>query len=289
MQKETFFCQKRTLNFRGKIKDLSSPLVMGIMNITPDSFYDGGSYRRPWDAVKMAGAHLEGGADILDMGAASSRPGASLVDPDEERQRLLPALKAVVKHFPEAIISVDTYHGSTARRSVEEGASMINDISAGSIDPLMFRTVAELQVPYVLMHMKGRPDGMQNNPVYGDVVKEVAAFFAEKLHQLNELGMHDIIIDPGFGFGKSLEDNYKLLAGLAYFALFDLPLLVGFSRKSMVNKILKTTPAEALNGTTVLNTLALDKGAGILRVHDAREASEAIRIHRYLSNQQASH
>ncbi len=251
---------------------------MGVMNITPDSFYDGGICHSPWEAVKVAEALLAGGAGILDLGAASSRPGAPVIDPSEEQARLMPVLKAVASHFPEATLSVDTYHSSTARMAVEAGAAIINDISAGSIDPLMFETIADLQVPYVLMHMQGRPETMQKNPQYDDVVKEVSSFFARKIHALRQVGVHDIIIDPGFGFGKSLEDNYRLLAQLDYFKLFDLPLLVGFSRKSMINKVLNTVPAQALNGTTVLNTLALTKGAGILRVHDPREALEAIKI-----------
>lgn len=251
---------------------------MGVMNITPDSFYDGGKYRHPLDAITQAERLLKNGAGILDMGAASSRPGAGIIDPGEEQQRLMPALQAVVKQFPEAIISIDTYHSTTARMAIEAGAHMINDISAGRIDMEMFNTVAELQVPYVMMHMLGMPDTMQTKPQYKHLVKEVAAFFSERIETLRTLGVHDIIIDPGFGFGKNLEHNYSLLANLEYFTMFDLPLLVGFSRKSMINKLLGTNPEQALNGTTVLNTLALDKGANILRVHDPREALEAIKI-----------
>ncbi len=278
MRKEAFLCSKKTLNCKGKIINLSSPLVMGVMNITPDSFYDGGKYRHPLDAITQAERLLENGANILDMGAASSRPGAGIIDPEEEQQRLLPALQAVVKQFPEATISIDTYHSSTARMAIEAGAHMINDISAGRIDQEMFNTIAELQIPYVMMHMQGMPDTMQTNPQYQHLVKEVAAFFSEKIEKLRTLGVHDIIIDPGFGFGKTLEHNYSLLANLDYFIMFDLPLMVGFSRKSMINKLLGTNPEQALNGTTVLNTLALDKGADILRVHDPREALEAIKI-----------
>jgi len=249
-----------------------------VMNITPDSFYDGGKYRHPLDAITQAERLLENGASILDMGAASSRPGAGIIDPEEEQQRLMPALQAVVKQFPEATISIDTYHSTTARMAIEAGAHMINDISAGRIDQEMFNTIAELQIPYVMMHMQGMPDTMQTNPKYQHLVKEVAAFFSEKIEKLRTMGVHDIIIDPGFGFGKTLEHNYSLLANLDYFTMFDLPLLVGFSRKYMINKLLGTNPEQALNGTTVLNTLALDKGAAILRVHDPREALEAIKI-----------
>ncbi len=282
MAKDTFFCPKKTLNFRGKIINLSSPVVMGVMNITPDSFYDGGKYRNPIDAINLAGKHLDEGAHILDMGAASSRPGATLIDPQTEQQRLLPALKAVVKQFPDAIVSVDTYHSGTARRALDAGAHMINDISAGNIDPGMYDTVAEYQVPYAIMHMQGTPADMQLHPQYKRLVKEVAAFFSEKTAILKQKGLHDIIIDPGFGFGKTPEQNYKLLASLDFFAITGLPLMVGFSRKSMINKVLHTTPESALNGTTVLNTLALDKGANILRVHDVKEAVEAIKLVTYL-------
>lgn len=283
MAKDTFFCPKKTLNFRGKIINLSSPVVMGVMNITPDSFYDGGKYRNPIDAINLAGKHLDDGATILDMGAASSRPGAALIDPQTEQQRLLPALKAVLKQFPDAIVSVDTYHSETARRALDAGAHMINDISAGNIDPKMFDIVADYQVPYAIMHMQGTPADMQVKPQYKHLVKEVAAFFSEKTAILKQKGLHDIIIDPGFGFGKNLEQNYKLLASLDFFAITGLPLMVGFSRKSMINKVLETTPEEALNGTTVLNTLALEKGANILRVHDVKEAIEAVKLTTFLN------
>lgn len=278
MVKDTFFSPKRTLNCRGKVINLSSPLVMGIINLTPDSFYDGGRYRHPMDALRRAEALTDGGAHILDMGAASSRPGAGIIAPEEEQQRLLPALKAVVRQFPDAIISVDTYHSDTARRAVDEGAHMINDISAGRFDPTMIHTIAGLQVPYVIMHMQGTPSNMQKNPQYHDLIKEIAGFFSERLEKLREAGVHDIILDPGFGFGKTLEHNYQLLAQLDYFSMFELPLLVGTSRKSMINKVLGIKPEDALNGTTIINTLALDKGADILRVHDAKEANEVIKI-----------
>lgn len=278
MAKDTLFCSKKTINCGGKIINLSTPVVMGVINITPDSFYYGSRYRYPLDAIKQAERMLQEGATILDMGAASSRPGAMILEPGLEQERLLPALKAVKKQFPEAIISIDTYHSSTARIAVDTGAHMINDISAGRIDPDMFSTVRELQVPYVIMHMQGLPSNMQERPNYKNLLREIAHFFAEKIDRLKQLGVHDIIIDPGFGFGKTLEQNYQLLANLDFFAITGLPILAGLSRKSMINKVLGTSPAEALNGTTVLNTLALNCGADILRVHDVKEAMEVIKI-----------
>ena len=285
MAKDTFFCPKKTLNCRGKIINLSAPLVMGVLNITPDSFFEGSRSPKPMDALRRAEQCLTEGADILDMGAASSRPGAEIIDMREEQERLMPALKAVVRQFPEAIISVDTYYASTARMAIEYGAHMVNDISAGSIDPGMFKTIADLQVPYVIMHMKGSPADMQKHPVYGHLVKEIAGFFAEKIKILRDLGVHDLIIDPGFGFGKTLEQNYQLLANLDYFTMFDLPMLVGFSRKSMINKVLGSKPDEALHGTTVLNAIALDKGAHIIRVHDVKAVVDAVKIIRFYQGQ----
>ena len=278
MLKDTFFKTKTTLNCKGKIINLSIPIVMGVINIGPDSFYDGGRYRNKLDYIGRADELLSQGAAILDLGAASSRPGASLIDPNLEKRRLLPTLETILNKFPEAIISIDTYNATVAEEAIKAGAHIINDISAGSIDEKMFETVARLQVPYIMMHMQGTPENMQDNPVYQDPVKDIVFYFAQKTDKLKQLGVHDIILDPGFGFGKSLEDNYMLLNGLDYFRIFDLPLMVGFSRKSMINKVLGTTPDEALNGTTVLNTIALQKGVKILRVHDAREAMQAIKI-----------
>ncbi|MEE4176593.1 MAG: dihydropteroate synthase [Bacteroides sp.] len=285
MAKDTFFCPKKTLNLRGKIINLSSPLVMGIVNITPDSFYDGGKYSTTWDVVKHAERLLDEGAHILDLGAASSRPGSGLIDPGEEQERLLPVIKAILRRFPDTLLSVDTYNSETALLAVEAGAHMINDISAGNIDPAMFDTIARLQVPYVMMHMQGTPATMQQKPVYKDLIKEISLFFAERIQRLNALGVNDIIIDPGFGFGKTVEHNYQLLNQLDFFRVFELPLLVGVSRKSMITRVLGNSPAEALNGTTAINTLALLKGANILRVHDVREAVEAIKIIEMLKSQ----
>lgn len=284
MAKDTLFCSKKSINCGGKIINLSTPVVMGVINITPDSFYGSSRYRHPLDAIKQAEKMLREGATILDMGAASSRPGAAIIEPGMEQERLLPALKAVKKQFPEAIISIDTYHSSTARIAIETGAHIINDISAGRIDSNMFATVAELQVPYVIMHMQGLPSSMQENPKYKNLLKEVAYFFAERINCLKRLGLHDIIIDPGFGFGKTLEHNYQLLANIDFFAITGLPILAGLSRKSMINKVLGTSPEEALNGTCVLNTIALERGADILRVHDVKEAVEAIKLINFFNN-----
>jgi len=278
MLQDTFFDTKSTINCRGKIINLSAPLVMGVINVGPNSFYDGGKYLTRWEIIKRADALLNEGASILDVGASSTKPGSLITTVNAERKRLMPALDVVLKEFPDAIISVDTYHSSIAEEAIEKGAHIINDISAGAFDANMFATVAHLQVPYIMMHMQGTPENMQDNPRYDDIIQDITRFFAEKVFQLRQLGVHDIIIDPGFGFGKSLEDNYGLLNKLDYFKIFELPILVGLSRKSMINKVLGTTPDQALNGTTVLNTVALQKGASILRVHDAREAAQSIQL-----------
>lgn len=278
MLKETFFQTKSTLNCRGKIINLSSPLVMGIVNIGPDSFFDGGKYQQSYDIIKRCDTLLSEGADILDLGAVSTRPGSMLVKPEKELNRLLPALETVLENFPQAVVSVDTYNSRVAMEVVKTGAHMINDISGGTIDKKMFETIALLQVPYVLMHIQGLPENMQQDPHYEDPVKDIIRYFAERVRKLRELGVHDIIIDPGFGFGKKLEDNYLILDQLEYFQMFELPVMVGFSRKSMINKVLSVQPEGTLNGTTVLNTIALQKGAGILRVHDVRQAKESIKL-----------
>ncbi len=276
--KDNYFNSKLTINCAGKIIKLSTPVVMGVINLTPDSFYDGGKYKSNWDVIKQAEQFLYEGATIIDMGAASTRPGAEIVSPIEEQKRLLPALESVLKKFPAAIISIDTYNSSTARLAIENGAHIINDIFAGNLDAKMFETVAQFNVPYIMMHIKGTPVNMQKNPVYSDLVEDIIFYFSEKINKLQSLGVKDIIIDPGFGFGKTLEHNYELLNKLNYLKILELPLMVGLSRKSMVNKVLGITPEEALNGTTVLNTIALTKGADILRVHDVKEAAEAIKL-----------
>ncbi|MFO7978911.1 MAG: dihydropteroate synthase [Bacteroidales bacterium] len=258
--------------------NLSEPIVMGILNITPDSFYDGGQYLQEQHALQRVEHMVSEGAAIIDVGAASTRPGASVESSETEIQRLMPLLKAIIKEFPQVVLSIDTYNARTARMALDEGAHIINDISAGSLDQDMFSTIAEYQVPYIIMHTVGTPDVMQKNPSYQDVTKEVAFYFSKKLFQLNQLGVHDIIIDPGFGFAKSMEHNYQLLQNLDFFRIFDLPILAGVSRKGMIHKALKVKPEESLNGTTVVNTMALLKGASILRVHDVKAAVEAVKI-----------
>lgn len=288
MTKDNIFISQKTLNLKGKIIHLSSPLVMGIVNLSNDSFYDGGRLSGIHHVLNHAENLLKQGAHILDIGAVSTRPGANIVDAGYEIPKLKPVLEALVKNFPEAILSVDTYNSQTVLMAANEGAHIINDVSGGQIDPNMFSTVARLHMPYVLTHMKGMPSTMQNNPEYEDVVREVSAFFAEKIQQLNQAGVNDIILDPGFGFGKTLEQNYHLLANLDYFKIFELPILVGLSRKSMINRLLDTSPDKALNGTTALNTIALMQGASILRVHDVREAQEVVKITQMLKNSERS-
>jgi dihydropteroate synthase len=268
-----------TLNCRGRLLDLSTPRVMGILNVTPDSFFDGGRYTNVSALLHQAEKMLQDGADILDVGGASSRPGADEVPLEQEKQRVLPAVEALARQFPEAILSVDSWRAELARLAVQAGASMVNDISAGRLDAAMYPTVAELGVPYVLMHMQGSPKTMQQAPQYADVVTEVLDFFIAEIGKLRALGLHDILLDPGFGFGKSVEHNYLLLKHLQTFsAVTRLPLLAGVSRKSMICKPLGIRPEAALNGTTALHMVALQQGAAILRVHDVREAVETIRL-----------
>jgi len=277
--KDTFFSKKTTLNCRGKLIDLSVPKVMGILNVTPDSFYDGGRFVEMDAVKKRTGQLLSEGADIIDIGASSSRPGASPVSPDEEMKRLSPVLEYIRREYPEAVLSVDTYHAEVAERAITESeVDMINDISAGTADPLMMETVARHGVPYVMMHMQGDPATMQVNPDYEDVIKDIMAFFADRIHKAVDAGIKDIIIDPGFGFGKTIRHNFQILHGLKAFSMFELPVMVGLSRKSMIFKSLDTTPEGSLNGTTVLNTIALLNGASLLRVHDVKQAKEAITL-----------
>lgn len=276
--KNTLFTPKYTINCKGKLIDFHTPKVMGILNLTPDSFYDGGKYAGEKTILNQTEKMLSEGADIIDAGGMSSRPGAKIVSEKEELKRVVPAIKLLQKKFPEIIISIDTIRAKVAREAVGEGACIVNDISAGRLDKKMFSTVADLKVPYVLMHMKGMPYNMQKNPFYKNVVTEVIDFFVEKIDAAKESGIKDIIIDPGFGFGKSVEHNYHLLKNLDYLRTLNLPILAGVSRKSMICKPLKLNPDQALNGTTVLHTIALMKGANILRVHDVKEAVEAIRL-----------
>ena len=273
-----------TLNLSGRLVSLEKPLVMGIVNVTPDSFFAGSRI----DGAKALGERLDTlvreGAALADLGAYSSRPGAEEVSPEEERRRLRPALQILRDEYPDLPVSVDTFRSDVARMAVEEyGASMINDISGGGLDPAMYRTMAELQVPYILMHMKGDPQTMQQQASYSDVTLEVIDYFAQRVGQLLELGVHDIILDPGFGFSKTTAQNYELLAQLGSLVeAFTQPLLVGVSRKSMIYRPLGITPEEALSGTTFVHALALERGAKILRVHDVRPAVEAVQLYEEL-------
>jgi dihydropteroate synthase len=269
----------RYINVNGRLMDLSEPQVMGILNVTPDSFYAGSRAETEQDIIRRLHQIVDEGASIVDIGGYSSRPDAEHISAEEEMNRLRNGLEIIRKHRPEVVVSVDTFRADVARMCVEEyGAAIINDISAGQMDGQMFTTIARLGVPYIIMHMKGTPQDMQVNPQYGHFLKEVFYYFSEKVQRLRDLGVKDIIIDPGFGFGKTLEHNYELMNHLEEFSLFELPLLVGVSRKSMIYKLLDITPQEALNGTTVLNSVALLKGTDILRVHDVKEAIESVRI-----------
>ena len=258
---------------------------MGILNVTPDSFFDGGKYAGEKSIIKRAGQMASEGAVIIDIGGYSSRPGAKHIGELIERDRVIPAIRWVAREFPELVISVDTFRSAIAKEAVECGAAMVNDISGGNLDKKMFSVIGELHVPYILMHIQGVPQTMQKNPVYKDIVKEIIAFFCEKTQQLNAMGVADIILDPGFGFGKTLEHNYTLLNRLDEFRVFDLPILAGISRKSMITKLLGVEPAQALNGTTALHFMALMKGVNILRVHDVKEAMEVVRITNFIKSQ----
>ncbi len=278
-----FFKRKHTIELNGEIIDLKDPVVMGILNLSPDSFYDGGKYKNEKKIVARAAEILEQGATFIDIGAVSTRPGAPDVSTKTELDRLLPAVCAIRKHFPQARLSVDTYRSWVAVRVIEEcGPCMVNDISGGNFDVHMFETVAKLGIPYILMHIQGTPATMQEAPVYEDVIKDISAFFTEKVKRLTKLGAKDVILDPGFGFGKTLENNYELLNRLDSFKVFQLPLLVGVSRKSMIQKLLNQGAEDCLNGTSVINTLSLIGGADILRVHDVKEAVEAVKIFKKL-------
>ena len=274
-----------TLNVRGRLLDLSKPQVMGILNVTPDSFY-AGSRMETEEAVRRRVRQIiaEGGS-MIDVGAYSSRPGAADVSAEEEMERLRRGMRIVREEAPEIPVSVDTFRADVAKMAVEElGVDIINDISGGELDKEMFKTVAKLGVPYILMHMKGTPQTMQQAPHYDDLMKEVMLYFAEKVQQLRDLGQKDIVLDPGYGFAKTIDHNYELLKHQEMLEVFELPLLVGVSRKSMIYRFLGSSPEEALNGTTVLNTLALQKGANILRVHDVKEAVEVVRLVEKFSN-----
>lgn len=267
-----------TLNCKGRLLVAEKPLVMGVINVTPDSFYEASRFSGVDSTLKQAEKMLIEGADILDIGGQTTKPGSRPVDADEELNRVLPVIEAVCKKFPEAFISVDTFYSAVAEKAVEAGAVIVNDISAGTMDPLMTETISRLHVPYVLMHMQGKPQTMQANPYYENVTREVLDFFINKTNELRAFGITDIIIDPGFGFGKTIEHNFELLRNLPVFGILDRPVLLGISRKSTIYKTLGITESEALNGTTVLNTIGLINGATILRVHDVKEAVEAIKL-----------
>lgn len=262
----------------GKIIKFSKPLIMGIVNITPDSFYDGGKYGSVSDVLRDVEEKLKQGADIIDLGAASTRPNALEISEEEEWKRLEEILKTIRSAFPDCLISVDTYRANIAKKSADEGADIINDIGGGDLDKGMFQTVTELNLPYILMHIQGTPQTMQIDPRYKHIVQDIKESFEKKLEQLQKSNFKKIILDPGFGFGKNLKDSYTLLKGLTEFQSFGLPLLAGVSRKAMINKVIGTNPVTALNGTTVVNTIALLNGASILRVHDVKEAKQAIEL-----------
>lgn len=276
--KGTVFSETQFLQCGTKRLNLSSAVVMGILNISPDSFYDGGKHKSINDLLSHAGRMIDEGAAIIDIGAVSTRPGSTPVSVEEEKSRIFPVLEAVLNKFSGIIVSVDTFRTEIARECCNMGAGIINDISGGQADAEMFKIMGKQNAAYVLMHMQGTPQTMQLNPTYSNVTVDIAGFFAEQLAKPALNGKKNIILDPGFGFGKTIEDNYSLLKYLEAFLSFGHPLLVGFSRKSMINKVLNTTPEQALNGTTVLNTIALIKGASILRVHDVKEAVETIKL-----------
>jgi len=269
----------RYINVRGNLIDLSVPKVMGIINVTPDSFYEGSRFMEDDEIIRVASKMIEDGADILDVGGYSSRPGAENITAEEERTRVIKAVKLINRELPEAIISIDSFRSEIVLEAVTEcGAGIINDISGGESDANMFSVVERLRVPYIMMHMQGVPGTMQKNPVYDDVVADILRWFGDRIFRLQSMGVSDIIIDPGFGFGKTTAHNFEMLRHLGDFSIAGLPVLVGVSRKSMIWKTLEITPGEALNGTSVLNTVALLNGADILRVHDVKEAVQAVKL-----------
>ncbi len=267
-----------TINCKGELVDLTVPKVMGILNLTPDSFYDGGKYKNESAVLKQVERMLNDGATFIDMGAYSSRPGAEHVSEDEEMKRMLPLLELTLKNFPETLVSIDTFRSKLAAACLDRGAAIINDISAGNLDPDMFDTVAKYQVPYIMMHLKGTPQSMQKEAQYDDLIKDLLFYFSKKTQRAKSKKINDIIIDPGFGFAKTTAQNYSLLSQLNLFQTLGCPILIGLSRKSMIYKILKSSAKEALNGTTALHTIALLKGVHILRAHDVKEAKECITL-----------
>lgn len=273
-----------SINCKGKLIDLSQPKVMGILNLTPNSFYDGGKYKDEVQVLNQVERMLYEGATFIDIGAYSSKPNAEFVSEEEELNRLLAIIESLVNKFPDILISVDTFRSNVAEKVIERGACLINDISAGLLDEKMIETVAKLNVPYIMMHMRGNPKTMQSLTSYDDIVREMIFYFSERVQLARRFGINDIIIDPGFGFAKTLEQNYEVLQKLELFSMLELPLLAGVSRKSMIYKALGNSPEEALNGTTVLNTISLQKGAKILRVHDVKEAVECVKLFNKLND-----
>ncbi len=267
-----------TINCKGQLIDLTIPKVMGILNVTPNSFFDGGKYDTEAAMVKQVEKMLLEGANFIDVGAYSSKPNAEFVSEQEEIDRIVPVMQLILKHFPETLISVDTFRAKVAALGIDNGAAMINDISAGNLDPNMLETIANYKVPYIMMHMRGTPNTMQQKTNYSDIVKEMLFYFSEKVKLARRLGINDLIIDPGFGFAKTLDQNYEVFQKLDVFSMLELPILIGISRKSMIYKELGIKTEESLNGTTVLNAIALNKGASILRVHDVKEAVQSIQL-----------
>jgi dihydropteroate synthase len=267
-----------TINCKGQLIDLSTPKVMGILNVTPNSFFDGGKYKNENEILSRVEKMLFDGATFIDLGAYSSKPSAEFVSEEEEISRIVPAIDLILKNFPETIISIDTFRAEVAKASIENGAAIINDIAAGNLDEKMLEIIANYNVPYIMMHMRGNPQTMQTLTNYDDIVKEMVFYFSERIARARSFGINDLIIDPGFGFAKTLEQNYEVFQKMELFSLLELPMLIGISRKSMIYKILNSNAEQALNGTTVLNTLALSKGAKILRVHDVKEAVECVTL-----------
>lgn len=267
-----------TINCKGQLIDLSIPKIMGILNVTPNSFFDGGKYNAESEILSKAEKIIAEGATFIDIGAYSSKPSAEFVSEQEELDRIIPAVQLILKHFPEALLSIDTFRAEVANACIDNGAAIINDIAAGELDDKMFEVIAKHNVPYIMMHMRGTPQTMQSKTNYEDIIKEMLFYFSEKINKARSFGINDLIIDPGFGFAKTIKQNYEVMRKMELFQMLDLPLLVGISRKSMIYKTLNSSPEEALNGTTFLNTIALTKGASILRVHDVKEAVECVQL-----------
>ena len=274
-----------TINCKGQIIDLSTPKIMGILNITPNSFYDGGKYSLENNAIAQVEKMVKEGATFIDIGAYSSKPNAELVSEEEELNRIIPVVKTLIKEFPEALLSIDTFRSTVAQECINNGAALSSDISAGSLDEKMMEVIASNNVPYIMMHLRGTPQTMQDQTNYEHIINEILTYFSDKVNKARSLGINDLIIDPGFGFAKTTDQNYEILSNLEQFKMLELPILAGVSRKSMIYKTLDTSPEEALNGTTVLNTIAITKGATIIRVHDVKEAMECVKLCGKLVNQ----